>query len=102
LVTTCRKVPELSLGAALATAGRPLVASLVMAACVLAWDHGGPTGPILVLALKVITGAVVYTALALLFWRLAGRPDGIESLVLDGIKSLKGRVFARLSRTPGA
>ena len=104
LFMTCRHLPELSFGSALATAGRPLLACLLMLPAVYAWDFSGLSNVFVLLALKAVTGAVVYAAMTFLFWRLAGCPDGLERMLLDGmhkgfghVKGLRARILARPS-----
>ncbi len=47
---------------------------------------------------KALTGGLVYAATSLLLWRIAGKPGGLESLVLELIS---GRLGAR-SRAPSS
>ncbi len=76
----CRitEIPFAELGRRL---GRPIVASLFMTVPVIAApDTGG--GVLVDLAFKVSVGAVTYFAALLLLWRMSGRPEGAERLVL--------------------
>lgn len=50
---------------------------------------------IIMLAAKIVLGAVIYAGLILLFWQLAGRPEGLERKICEQIshrwKKLAGR-----------
>lgn len=69
---------------------RPLAASGAMIAAVTAVAGAAAgsgisalSGPAGLLVVKVATGAAAYALATLLFWWLAGRPDGLERLILD-------------------
>lgn len=73
--------------APLLAARRSLVAAAAMAAAILLLDPGHPapdTTPaaLAAAARKVATGALVYGAVHLLLWVLAGRPEGFETRLL--------------------
>ena len=75
---------------------RPLVAGATMTFCIIAVPIDYPALPALVL--KIMIGAPVYAISLGLLWLLAGRPDGIERLVVD-----RGKRFLRRGplETPG-
>ena len=45
---------------------------------------------VLTLGLEVATGVAVYTAALAASWLLAGRPDGLERLVLERLSRARG------------
>jgi PST family polysaccharide transporter len=63
---------------------RPLVAGVTMTLCIIGVPIDYPALPALVL--KIMIGAPVYAMSLGLLWLLAGRPDGIERLVVDRAK----------------
>ena len=74
---------------------RPAIAGLIMAAFLMALRdvHGAPdTLSNIWLALtlfgKVILGAAIYATVLFAGWILSGRPDGIETIIIDKITSL--------------
>lgn len=75
---------------------RAFVSSGVMVAAVLAMTaqvHQQPgTGLVVTTLMICIAGALIYTAMSVILWWSAGRPDGPETLVAD----LAGRVRRRL------
>lgn len=104
LISTCRIIPEVTMGGTLATAVRPLLAAAMMLAAVLAWDYSGLTNVFVILALKLVTGGIVYVGTGLALWLVAGRPDGLENLLVEGfqkglghVKGLRARIFTRPS-----
>jgi len=80
------KLGPVSLGQLVETFWRPLVASIVMVAIVWALHAPGIDAPTLRLLLDVSVGATVYALTSLLLWRVAGRPDGLERLVLRQLR----------------
>lgn len=88
----------LRLGAVVAVLWRPLVASSLMAATVLAVfprsaERVGTWPNVLALAGAVALGALVYSVLAYAAWRLAGRPDGAERWLLERLQAQWRRVW---------
>lgn len=87
-----------------ATIWRGVLASLAMAAAVLALRGLLPpgSGDMLQagrdLAILAPAGAVVHVAVQLLLWRLCGTPDGPERRLID----LTGKLMRRLRRRPAA
>lgn len=77
---------------------RPLLAGIAMVAAVRASQALLPLEPIPSLCLNVPLGALVYVAAVLLLWRLAGRPDGAESGILEQLGGALARRFQRPSR----
>lgn len=84
-----RRVIALHLSDYFAAVWRPLVASVLMALAIAAVSTPPvtPGGSIPRLALLVLMGAVTYFVLLLLLWRLAGKPAGAESRLLDFVKA---------------
>lgn len=80
-----RSLPGLRLRDLGASVARPVLASGVMAAAVVATTSLNVEAlPLLAaLAVKIGVGAVTYAAILALLWRLAGRPRGAESYLLD-------------------
>lgn len=74
---------------------RPLLSLLPMAIAILGVDHylAGPA--VVDLAVKVPLGGVVYSVSLLLLWRLAGKPDGAESYLLQTFRAAAVRLWAR-------
>lgn len=73
------------------TAGwRSWISAAAMIVAVLAVKNSLPwpdtTFPIFALAGEMIVGAIVYISVHLALWRLAGRPDGFETMALDMTK----------------
>jgi lipopolysaccharide exporter len=98
LVNVCRCL-DIRFTRLLAVLWRPLLASLVMGAAVLALNEilstrlDWPT--VARLAACVVTGGILQTTLVSVFWLVGGRPDGAERWLLE-----HGR--ARLSRARNA
>lgn len=71
---------------------RSVVAAGIMAACVAAIGMaGGSMHPAILLATKILAGALAYTGALALLWRLSGCPEGAERWVL----ALLRRSFSR-------
>ncbi|MEN3973968.1 lipopolysaccharide biosynthesis protein [Emcibacter sp. SYSU 3D8] len=85
------------LGGVLRSFARPLLAGAAMVAVVRASQSLLPLDPVPSLALNVPLGALVYVVVVLLLWRLAGRPDGAESGILEQLADA-GRALARRRR----
>ena len=77
---------------------RPLLAGAAMVAAVRASQALLPLDPIPSLCLNVPLGALVYVTLVLLLWRLAGRPDGAESGILEQLVDARGSLARRFQR----
>jgi O-antigen/teichoic acid export membrane protein len=73
-----------SLGLALV---RPGLSSLVMFGFVVALSTVSLQSHVTQLVCQATVGALVYTALLLLFWQYAGRPDGPESMLIGQLRS---------------
>jgi O-antigen/teichoic acid export membrane protein len=58
---------------------RPLVAAVLMGISVWFIDFSG--APIVVLALRVTTGLIIFPLVIVLLWGITGRPNGIESTI---------------------
>ncbi|MGK2287097.1 lipopolysaccharide biosynthesis protein [Pedomonas sp. V897] len=86
----------LSMLAQFASIAGPFMAGFVMAAAVLALPLLWTAPDYLMLPAKIVLGVVVYPALALALWNLAGRPDGLERKTMDRVAVLGGRLKARL------
>lgn len=77
---------------------RPLLAGAAMVAAIRTSQALLPLEPIPSLCLNVPLGALVYVVLLLLLWRLAGRPDGAESAVLEQLADARGALARRFQR----
>jgi lipopolysaccharide exporter len=80
-----RHVPGLSVAQLVRGTGRPLLGCVAMALALALVDARLEATPVPMLLLKVATGTVVYCAVVLGLWRLAGRPQGAESYFLSKI-----------------
>jgi len=85
-------------GGALSRTWRPVVAGLAMAAGLSAIGDGWTSSPLLELAVKLPSGVVLYGSVVYLLWRVSGRPDSAEQLVLDLLR----RKILRLERESDA
>lgn len=81
-----RNVPGLSVRMLARGTIRPMLGCLAMVCALLSLQAHVQAPNWLMLALKVATGVVVYSAAIVLLWRLAGRPDGAETYFLSKIK----------------
>ena len=79
-----RRTVGIGLGEILAQLLRPLVAAAAMMAAVLALPSDGASWPSL--AARIAVGGLTYAVALYGLWRLAGRPGGIERLLL-GLRS---------------
>ncbi len=77
---------------------RPLLAGAAMVAAVRASQALLPLDPMPSLCLNVPLGALVYVTLVLLLWRLAGRPEGAESGILEQLVDARGSLARRFQR----
>lgn len=77
----------------------PMLAGTLMAGAVLALPLIFTVPDILMLAIKIAVGAIVYAALVALFWLVAGKPDGLERTALEKVAAVLQRVSGRLRRT---
>lgn len=87
--STGRIFGEMRVGQIAATLWRPTVGVTLMAA-LLPLLSDPVRGPLFELILKVAAGAAIYVSWIAASWWLAGRPDGIESMVLGRLSG--GRV----------
>jgi O-antigen/teichoic acid export membrane protein len=80
-------LPTLRVAEAIASIARPLIAAGVMSAAVLAVERidFGASPVLVVLLIKIAVGAIAYVGSVLLAWRLAGRPAGAESYLLEKV-----------------
>lgn len=81
-----RNVPGLTVSLLLRGTGRPVLGCAAMVFALLGLQAEVALQPWLMLLLKVVVGAVIYCAVVLVLWRLAGRPEGAESYFLDKLK----------------
>ena len=81
-----RNIPGLSVRMLARGVGRPVCGCLAMVAALLLLEAEVAAPNWVMLAMKVVTGAVVYCLVVLGMWRLAGRPDGAEAFFLNKIK----------------
>ena len=84
---------HLSLTPILVQLWRPVVATSAMASALwlIPFESVGPVT--LVLAVSIATGAAVYGATLYALWRLAGRPEGLESTVVSALEYLGRRAL---------
>jgi O-antigen/teichoic acid export membrane protein len=82
-----RYLRGLGYGDLLRTFIRPLIAGGMMAWSL--WFLGSHMNlpPFVALSIKIGAGALVYSAVAVLLWRLGGRPDGAEAYLIDKLRS---------------
>lgn len=81
-----RNIPGLSVRMLARGTGRPVLGCLAMVVALLLLEAEVAAPNWLMLAMKVVTGALVYCAVVLGLWRLAGRPEGAETFFLNKIK----------------
>ncbi|KQQ87036.1 hypothetical protein ASF77_15575 [Massilia sp. Leaf139] len=81
-----RHVPGLTLAMLARGTGRPALACLAMVAALMALQSAIVAPLWMMLLLKVAVGGVVYCAVVLGLWRLAGRPDGAEAFFLSKLR----------------
>ncbi|MDD2881490.1 MAG: oligosaccharide flippase family protein [Rhodoferax sp.] len=93
MMLAARQFMQLSLTITLATLVRPLSGAMLMYGALTTWGNSF-SQPFINLLCNVVLGAVLYTSWLMLTWRLAGRPEGLESTAVGFIKS-------RLSRMRG-
>jgi O-antigen/teichoic acid export membrane protein len=79
LVTRVCQISLLQVGQVL---WRPLASALVMGYMVTLVHPEMPEAPALRLCLDILVGIAVYTIACLTLWRLAGRPDGAEQVII--------------------
>lgn len=80
-----RHVPGISILAMLKGIARPTAGCVAIALSLygLEANLALPAAPLL--AVKVVTGVVVYVSVVLILWQLAGRPDGAEAFLVKKI-----------------
>jgi len=76
---------------------RPLVAVAVMGLCV--WFINLSAAPIILLALKVTTGLIIFPMVLVLLWSVSGRPDGLESTIFSLLSDYTRLAWERLGKT---
>ena len=81
-----RHVPGLSVKLLVRGAGRPLLGAMAMVLALMTLQAELQVGPALMLLFKVVTGGIVYCAVVLGMWQLAGRPEGAESYFLGKLR----------------
>lgn len=82
-----RKHCDLSMRAVAGALWRPTVGSIAMYGAVSHFSGLMAGDGVLELAASVLLGVVSYTAWMLVSWRLVGRPEGLESTVLDALRA---------------
>jgi lipopolysaccharide exporter len=68
------------------TVMRPLIGTGIMALAVISIGEVVDSSPLIVLLLKMVTGLVVYPSTIMLLWRIAGKPAGAESYLLNKVR----------------
>lgn len=81
-----RSIPGLTVAMLARGIGRPILGCLAMVVALMLLQAEVTALPILMLAMKVLLGAVAYVGTVLGLWYLSGRPDGAESFFLDKLK----------------
>ncbi len=81
----------------LTVAWRSFAACALMVVAVIATDHllrSGEDAPLLriIVLTKVGVGAFVYTTVHIALWRMTGRPEGLETLLLSLASRLRGQI----------
>ena len=99
LTAMMSRTSGISMRAQFASIAGPFVAGVGMAAIVLCLPMVMNAPNFLMLPAKVVLGAIVYSGFVLLFWNLAGRPDGLERKALDKLAGFRGRLMDRLGRS---
>jgi lipopolysaccharide exporter len=77
-----RALPVISLTDLIGTTRRPLLATLIMTASIIAVDSVLESPPAIQLTLKILTGLVIYPTAILMIWHLLKSPPGAESWLL--------------------
>ena len=70
---------------------RPLIAAVVMGFCV--WCINTTGLPIVVLAVRVTAGLIIFPSVLMLLWTVSGRPNGVESTIVTLLAD-----YSRLTR----
>jgi O-antigen/teichoic acid export membrane protein len=70
---------------------RPLTAAAAMAAALITLPFPSSVPIAMVLMMKIVLGASIYTITIWAAWRIAGRPDGPEAYVLDKLAEARSR-----------
>ncbi len=87
-VMVLRHCLALPIAAILGALWRPLIATLVMTAFLIATDPMMPDVTSARLAIKVASGALIYGVTVLILWWFSGRPGGVEKFIVG---TLRGR-----------
>lgn len=74
---------------------RPLIASVVMYAAVLALPTGMLDYALVRLIADALFGVIVFTAVVFLLWRFSGSPDGAEQITLSAIRQVVDKVLKK-------
>ena len=93
MILATKKHMQLPVKQSLMTYVRPVIGSLLMYGLLTSFTFSSIAG--IELAVKIVIGGVCYTCWMLGTWILAGRPDGIEPMILSVLK----RVLARSRST---
>jgi hypothetical protein len=86
-----RVLPILKLHEVFRASVRPLAAACAMAAVIMLLPVPVDFPLAVKLAVKVTLGALIYAGTVLAIWRLAGRPSGPESYLLNNLAELLAR-----------
>jgi PST family polysaccharide transporter len=90
-----RHLTGISIGAQLLYPWRTIISSMIMTLFIYMFEPWLELsrGPILAVKLSAVvaTSAVIYAAAIWLLWRMAGRPEGIESRIEASVRTVVGR-----------
>jgi len=89
-----RVLPGLRVRNLFSSVSRPLISTALMAAAVISLADAVTADHIVLLALKIGTGASVYVISIFTLWQLAGRPKGSETYILEKLTPM----FASLNK----
>lgn len=81
-----RNIPGLTVAMLARGTGRPILGCLAMVLALTLLQHEVSAPPVVMLAMKVALGGIVYAGTVLGLWYVSGRPDGAESFFLDKLK----------------
>lgn len=81
-----RNIPGLTVAMLVRGTGRPILGCVAMVLALMLLQAEFRAIPLMMLAMKVLLGAIVYVGTVLCLWYLSGRPEGAESFFLDKLK----------------
>jgi lipopolysaccharide exporter len=81
-----RNIPGLTVAMLARGTGRPVLGCLAMVLALLLLQAEVPAPMVVMLAMKVVLGALIYVGTVLALWYVSGRPEGAESFFLDKLR----------------